>query len=306
MRARTAGGGFTLVELIVVIAIAAVLAILAALILRGPIAGYFAQVNRGTLVDLAQQALTEMAQDIRAALPNSVRVASSGGGTALELIPVLDGGRYRDGPSPCAGGGCPQPMTYYRLQFNVADTDFNLLAPFQTVTAAPAGARLVIYNLGQPGADAYAGDPVITPAGTAITLSPNNDLALSNGGAGVAEQHVHLNPGFKFAFRSPNKRIYLVSQPVSYLCAGTGTANGNGTGTLTRYWNYGFVNPQPVPPPTPPGSAQALVVDHVSACAFTYQAGTSQRNGLATLSLSVTRNGESVNLVEQVHVDNVP
>lgn len=87
--------GFTLVELIIVIVITGILAIVAAALIRGPVEGYFAQANRADLVDMAQQALNEMATDIRGALPNSVRVSGS---NALELIHVVDGARYRSGP----------------------------------------------------------------------------------------------------------------------------------------------------------------------------------------------------------------
>jgi MSHA biogenesis protein MshO len=44
----------------------------------------------------------------------------------------------------------------------------------------------------------------------------------------------------------------------------------------------------------------------VAGCDFTYQAGTTQRGGVATLCLTLTRRGESVHLLEQVHVVNAP
>ncbi len=290
--------GFTLVELIIVIVITGILAIVAAALIRGPVEGYFAQANRADLVDMAQQALNEMATDIRGALPNSVRVSGS---NALELIHVVDGARYRSGPAPRVSGDTHSPQYYY-LQFNTADADFNLLGTFTQLGASRpvtlSNDYLVIYNLGisgsggtcgtsSGGANAYDASCVITPPGTSITVSTSSP-SFPN------EDHIHLSSGFKFAYPSPDDRIYLVDTPVSYICSG---------GSLIRYWNYALSSTQPVPPT---GATSGLVVDHLSACRFTYTPGTAQRNGLATLELTVTRHGESVTLVEQVHVDNAP
>lgn len=276
--------GFTLVELIIVIALTGILAAVAAIFIRAPVEGYIATTNRAALVGAAQSALNQMSDDIRNALPNSVRIS---GGTALELLHQADGTRYRDGNAPGAGG------TDIRLQFNKADTDFNVMQPFTTLTNATNYWLSVYPTTTTTGSGASPYDvgtslAVITPNGTSITVS-----AAGTGGQ-ASEYHVTLSPGFQFLYSSPNKRIYLVDQAVSYICNG---------GNLTRYSGYAFGAIQPNPPA---GGNPALEVSNISACNFTYQAGTSTREGLVTLSLAVIRNGETVRLLSQVHVTNSP
>ena len=266
--------GFTLVELVVVIAISGIIAAVLSVLLSGPINAYHDQAKRSALVAAADAALRRMADDIRHALPNSIRVA--GGGTALQMINVLDGARYRD--------DVPGDQNR-RLRFNNTDTRFNLLGSFtQLGDFSRNDLRLVIFNLGQPGADAYAGDAVITPAGLTITAAAD-----SGGGALADEQNITLSAGHQFAFQSAGQRIYLVDNAISYICTG---------GQLNRRVDA-IGNPQP----TSGGEPQTKFVSN---CAFTYSAGTASRGGLVTLDLTLTRDGESVRLLHQVHVANVP
>ena len=49
------------------------------------------------------------------------------------------------------------------------------------------------------------------------------------------------------------------------------------------------------------------MTNQVSACNFTYQAGTQTRAGLMTLVLTLSDSaGEQVRLLQQAHVDNTP
>ena len=48
------------------------------------------------------------------------------------------------------------------------------------------------------------------------------------------------------------------------------------------------------------------MANQVASCAFTYAAGTAERAGLVSLQITVRAQGESVSLLSQVHVDNVP
>ena len=276
--------GFTLIEMVVTIAVGAVVVAFMAMFIVMPMNAYTAQTRRAGLVDASDSALRFMARDIRSALPNSVRVASSGTVTALELLATADGARYQD------NGPVSNPAL--ALDFTTASGAFATTVPFTQLTLPFSSNAyfLSIYNVGVPGANAYQMTNVITPAGTTITVSA---------GAASNQNLVTLNPPFQFAYGSPEKRVYLVSGPVSYLC-------DTSAGTLTRYSGYPIASTQPTSAATLSGAASALVAANVASCSFTYSAGTAQRNALATLSLQIAQSGESVQLLNEVQVVNAP
>ena len=143
MRRISEQRGFTLIEMIIVIAITGVVGSMVAVFLRTPIESYVAQDRRARLADAADTALRRVTRDLRLALPNSVRVTSTGGVFYLEFLATRSGGRYR-----AQGGGDI-------LDFTVADSSFDVLGP---PIAMQAGDRIAVYNLGIAGADAWAGD----------------------------------------------------------------------------------------------------------------------------------------------------
>ncbi len=280
--------GFTLIELVVTIALMTIVISFMAIFIAGPVRAYNDQTRRAELVDLAENSLRRIARDIRAALPNSVRVSSAGGAVALELLNTVDGVRYRDRPPP----GDPSK----RLRFSAADDAFNSVGQFNGI-ARPFSSTthyLSIYNVGVPGANAYELANVITPPGTRIEIDAD---------AAPGEDNIRLNPAFQFAFASPGQRVYLVDQPVSYIC-------DSATGTLVRYAGYAIASDQSDRDSGSEllgaGASATLIADRIGACSVTYQPGTPQRAGLVTLAMSVSDAGETVSLLHQVHVDNVP
>lgn len=278
--------GFTLIEMVVTIAVGSVVVAFMALFIVTPMNAYTAQARRAGLVDASDSALRFMARDIRSALPNSVRIAASGSVSALELLATVDGARYQD------NGPLANPAL--ALDFTTADGAFSTTVPF-TQLSLPFSSNayyLSIYNVGVPGANAYQMANVITPAGTTITVSA---------GATSNQNLVTLSPPFQFAYGSPEKRLYLVGGPVSYLC-------DTSAGTLTRYSSYAISSVQPsgAAALSSAGATSSLVASNVASCSFTYSAGTAQRNALATLSLQLSDSGESVQLLNEVQVVNAP
>lgn len=291
-----ASAGFSLVELIVVIVVTGIIASVIGAFISGPIQGFFDQARRAELVDAAQLAMVRMARDLRAALPNSVRIDSG----ALEFLLVLDGDRYRT--EPATGAGDPD-----QLQFATADTSFNTFRQLGANQVLPGGLRLAVYPLGYlSAADPYA-PPGTLPGGASTgVLTPPGIVGLTTTATvgGVLEYRVTLtgggHPGHRFSHESPRRRVFLVGGPVMYRCTG---------GDLIRYDSYG-VNPAPVVPPADVGTVAATVVAGiVQSCSFAYDPGTAQRNAVATLSLALAdpaAPAEVVRLVRQVHVNNVP
>ncbi len=278
--------GFTLIELVITITVGSIVVAFMALFIVMPMNAYSTQTQQAALVDAADSALRFMARDLRSALPNSVRVSSGGTVTALELLATADGARYQD------GGPVSNPALV--LDFTAADGAFATTVPFTQLTLpwSSSSYYLSIYNVGVPGANAYQMPNVITPAGTTITISA---------GATANQNLVTLNPAFQFAFGSPGKRVYLVSGPVSYLC-------DTAAATLTRYSGYTIAGTQPASAAalSAAGATAALVAAHVASCQFTLTTGTAERNALATLTLQISQNGQSVQLLNEVQVVNTP
>ncbi len=261
--------GFTLIEAVVVIAITGIVAAVVAVFIRVPVEGYFDSVYRAELTDVADTALRRMARDLRLALPNSMRV--NGGGTAVEFLLTTSGGRYLDQEDDPAGEF---------LDFDdVDDLTFDVVGP---VPASLVGNQIVVYNLGpsfSPG-DAYTGGnraTVNSISGQTATLAANP----------FASQTPEM--------RSPGRRFQVVTTPVTYACLNN---------QLIRYSNYPISSGQPDVPVA--GAASSVMANGVTDCAFNYNNAVSMRTALIGLSISLTRNGETVQLFHQVHVDNTP
>lgn len=280
--------GFTLVELVITITLTTIVISFMAVFISGPVRAYADQGRRAELTDIAENSLRRIARDIRAALPNSVRVTTTGSVVALELLHTVDGVRYRDRPPP----GNPSN----RLRFSAPDDAFNSVGRFNGI-ARPFSSDthyLAIYNVGVPGADAYELANVITPPGTQIDIDAD---AVPN------EDNIRISPAFRFAYASPSQRVYLVDEPVTYLCDTV-------TGTLVRYAGYS-ISPNQSSRDSDgelvgAGADSTLVANRIASCGMQYSSGTAQRAALVSLALRVAKDGESVSLLHQVHVPNVP
>lgn len=268
--------GFTLIELIIVVVLLGVIGTTIASFITGPMQAYMDQSRRAALVDSADLALRRIGREIHGALPNSVRVSADG--YFLELLPVTAAGRYRD---EMDAAEAPNPEDW--LHFESPDDQFSLVAGTGWQTTTYTDQYLVIYNDGGTGGDAYAGDNR-TPNGTTITVTTAGSVRIALGSA------------FQFPLRSPSKRIFLVGDPITFHCD---LANR----TLWLRQGYGIVDPQPTSFAS--GTATPLA-KHVEDCAFTYQAGSTARAGVAMLSLVLEESGERVRLLHQVQVWNTP
>ena len=150
---KSTQGGFTLIEIIMVIVILGVIGAVLSVFIKSPIDAYLDSARRAGLTDAADTTLRRITRDIRTALPNSLRQASGGNAInnqCIEFIPTKTGGRYRAEVDATGLGDV--------LRFDVADNSFdmfgsNSLLPDQSIAV---GDLVVIYNLGIPGADAYA------------------------------------------------------------------------------------------------------------------------------------------------------
>ena len=294
--------GFTLIEAVVAITIMGIIAGIVAVFIVRPMQGYADLARRAELVEAAESALRRMARDLRIALPNAVRVTDPGTGAsfAVEMLPILDAGKYNVNATPACS----------RINVGNSTTEFGILACFRNpVFTALFGApstsyRLVINNRDESVYTDTSVTSPITPLGTAITINVHDasvSCAAAVGTCGTASfRHIiNLGTAHKFGTTSPNQRLFVVTTPVSYLC-------DTSAGTLTRYYNYAITATQPTTTAafTALNASIALVTDHISTCNMTTTTSDIKNRGLATLTLGLSDEGETIRLVHQVQLDN--
>lgn len=268
--------GFTLIEAIIVIMLTGILAVIAASFISRPIEQYLDLSRRADLTDTANSAVRRMSRDLHLALPNSVRQEDT---TCVEFLMTSNGGRYR---SATPGNA---------MQFDsTSGTQFDVIGPLSV--APQNGDFIVVYNLGIPGADAY--DPsyrgVVDETGTTVNT-------------------IKLATPIQNPIESPAKRFFVLSgtsPAVSFVCQGATVNQGNGTGRLYRLSNYA-VTPAVASCSTLMANATAaLMAENVASCSFTYTSGIIERSGVLSIRLSLQKAGESVNLYQDVNINNVP
>lgn len=286
--------GFTLVELIIVLAIGGVIAsVIAPMVIR-PLDAYASVNQRTQLVDSAGLTLTRISREVRSALPNSIRVSADG--RTVEFLQTIDGGRYR--ANMASGGGDI-------LDFNPANNDrgFDVLGQLTNSGLITTGAQandciagradcLVIYNTGLLGHNAYAG---------------NNIATISQ----VTASRVEF-VGDAFPTPSPYQRFHIVTTPITFICD---TANR----TLRRYANYAIradhTDVDSHAELVALNADTALLTNNIEDCEFSYDAGNASRNALLTMNLAMSRarsgvanpaGNARVTLLQQAHISNVP
>jgi MSHA biogenesis protein MshO len=260
--------GFTLIELVVALVVGAIIFGLMGMMIAAPIDSFFDQSRRARLSEAADAVWQNIDRDVRAALPEHVRWAPAGNFVALEMLSVVNNGRYAFG-TPM---GAALPAFTTAGNFDLANVT-NMLA----IVPDPI-----------PPNGAYAFGAVMTPPVTAINVTP----------AGAAQQ-VTINPPMTFsAAARPRRRAFFVSGAVSYLCDTI-------AGTVTRYSGYNINAAQPVAPGAFVGGQAVLIATNVTACVFAVTPGNANNGGVVTVRYTITTpNGESMTFLHEARVEN--
>ncbi|MDD0840757.1 type II secretion system protein [Curvibacter sp. HBC61] len=283
--------GFTLIELVVVILVAGILASTTALGVARLVDGYLRLQRRVVLSDNADLALRRIARDVQAALPMSLRVASLGQVRYLELLATKTGGRFVYQPACFTASGCQSLTTIGAVQdgswaFIAGSDRLSLWSQDYGTALNCAGGDVSAWCADTPGVVNWA--PVIT----------------SFDSVGVAQQLRFANTAFSAVSDQAKNAFRVIEGPVTWVCDPV-------AGTLTRYWAYGLPR-QTQWTGTPPADARsALMAQQVSGCELGYDSDASaelglQGRGLLSLALTLSAATESVSLMHQIHVNNVP
>lgn len=264
---RLVFAGFTLIEMVVVIAVMGILGGMSTIFIPRVMQGYANSETYFQLVDISDNALRRIKRDIRNAVPNSVRISADG--RIIEFLPILHGGRYRNGPN-ALGTGNP-------LDFGTNNDSFDVLGP--AVPQVNSGDGLVIYNMGIPGADVYNGDDYRPLSTTGTNLS------------------VLGFTGSPFPYPSPGRRFYIVNTATLYVCDAA-------TNRLLMYTGYPVVAGLPASAADLAAYTPSIIAEFVGQCNFSLDNGVMQHSGVLSMTLQLTRNGASVRLFHMIDLVN--
>ena len=279
MRLRPRQAAFTLVELVVAIAVGGIVTAFAAMFLLAPLGAFDAQSRRQDMVGDLSAAWPRLQRDLQDALPNSVRTRSNGNYVVLELLPVIGVTRYT------------AAANINSLIIDAAGSPAGVIKGQPADQPVPLDAYLSV----NPDANVYTLSGSITNTRRALTWTTN----VANGAGTLTV--TGAAPNFS-AGDSPRRRLYLVDAPVTYLCD-----LRPGQGTIRRYSGYTIAAnhaSRDAPNEFATATRNELIARGITACTFGVHGAAAPHT--VSARFTTTRNGESVTLLHQSRAEYLP
>jgi MSHA biogenesis protein MshO len=168
--------GFTLIEMITVIVVLSIISTIGFTFVRSTMESYNTTINRGKLITKGRLVLERITRQIRAAVPNSVRVVNN----CVEFLPIAGGGNYTGVVADIANG-----------------IDASVVPVIPTVShAVDFGSALYVVIGGLSESELYSATPV-----SLATLSSRTTTSLT------------LSAPKTWQRNSLNKRFFLADNP---------------------------------------------------------------------------------------------
>ena len=290
--------GFSIIEMVVAIVVSSIMAIGIIDYIGRSVEGISSSANRNQLASAGRMALNRLGMELRNSLPNSIRetTATAGGDQCLEFIPVRAATTYINPPFTGGGG----------TTFDVVD--------FVPSQHGVSGGFAVIFPNRQD--EIYDGDNGASGTWPDFPFrGPIEEISSIIDSAAADQSTVTLVATHRFNRRSPNKRFYVVEEPVSYCVVGD---------KLYRYTNYGYYTTQvdeeesgtcvvasndrclPNYAAAPDKMLITDNIDNTGLMAFTVGTQTLTRNSLIAIVLNITSDGDSIMLNHDVLTRSVP
>lgn len=283
--------GFTLVEVIIVIAIMGIIGGLSAMIIGRSLDSYAALERRTNLQTSIRLAVERISREVRNALPHSLCVNDGGAclatGKQFYFIPVKDSGRYQDRP-----GAYTAPMAGLRerlKRFPLKNLTFDVLS---------SDGDTVINNHINASKDDWVA--VYSLNNTQIYSSPPNQVRNQMDSVTLATtinevDKIKFYAGNNyFSNHSPTRRFHIIDNNKQVTLFSFDAATGKLTRDTTLF-----------SAPNGPSNPH-LLMQNVQACTFTYTPGAPQRAGLLRIDITVTQQGETIQVIHDAHVYNTP
>lgn len=264
MRAR----GFTLVELVLTMAVAAIVATISVSFIQSTSQGMIDGAGRQQLASAGYVVNEQISRAIRDALPGSIRTTADG--LCIEYMPVRAASTYTD-------LAISEPVTQF------------LAVPYSTTTAVSG--YLSVYPMTASNIYSQSDPGPLTPDVGAVP-------------AGSSEITVTLGSSHSFPSDSPERRFYVSGAPEAICQDGDFLYRYRGYGFISNVANLKAA----LPANRAAGrSVLAYPLDNAS-MSFRYLPPTLQRNGLVTFQFRLLHpsTGEGLNLAQQVRIHNVP
>jgi MSHA biogenesis protein MshO len=258
--------GFSLIEIVAVIFISSIMAAGVIGYIGRAAEGIDTAENMNRLASSGQLAINRLSFELHNALPNSIRATPTSGLNAtgdqcIEFIPVRAATTYIN-PSFGGGGSSAFEVVDFVPSQHNADGGYAVIYPNN---------QSRLYD-GDNGAYAlWPNFPTNRPTQeifTATIPTPTNGIEDS---ASADQSTVTLVKAHRFRRRSPNKRFFVVDDPISYCVKGD---------KLYRYTDYGFFTAQ-----TDVEESGGCVVTTPARCLPNYAAGPTRKKVLITDSI---------------------
>lgn len=291
--------GFSLVEMIAAIVVSAILSIGVISYIGDAVEGVDSSANRNQLASSGRTSIERLAMELHNALPNSIRVRFvSYNDQCIEFIPVIGSTSYINPPFTGLGA----------TSFNVVQFNPDLNGTTTGYAAIYPNSAASLYD-GNNGASSSWPNFLARGPIEAIT-------SIASGGTNIST--ITLSKAHRFSQRSPNDRLYVTADPVSYCVK---------SDKLYRYTNYGFYDVQssqeelsgvcsvaldqrclPNYTSAPDKMLITNSIDNATASitAFTVTPQALNRNALISIELNFSRDGDVVRLNHEVLTRNVP